>query len=577
MLVARQYQQEAVDNALAHMRSTTSHGVLVMTTGAGKSICIAMLAQVVKKAGKRVLCLCPNGDLVRQNASKYRATGEHCSLFSASLNRKHTGHPVVFATPLSVINALDDFSDEYALLIIDEAQGVGEDEDTAYQRIITHLTLKNPRLRVLGLTATPMRGKTKLIGKGRTFENVIYELPHGTLSDLGFVVPYSIGRISSHYDLAKLKVQSNGKFAQSEVDSETLGKERLTRKIIEDDLRAMDADGRKLAMVFAASIKHAEEIMSYLPEGSACLITGKTAKGERRDELEEARNGKWRFLVTVTALGTGTDVPLCDTIILLRATESIGALLQWIGRGCRLYDDSWSLPSSELNWKRPEYAGKLDCLIFDHGENIERFALDDDLTVTGLVDAKSKQEDGEFFEIECPECKTINRHTSQRCIGITPEGVRCSFRFIFKICPHCESHNSPSARYCWKCDGELIDPNEKLTRAAAVSIGTPFQVAVIEMSLRSHYKGDSHTLRVDYKCTDGSKTFTVSEFKKPGSYPWHRWTQAVGASGNTIDNVIMEADTLSVPTRLMVKRRKGSKWHEVVALYFDDVKMLDAA
>lgn len=578
MLVARQYQQEAVNKALAHMRSTTSHGILVMTTGAGKSICIAMLAQVVKKAGKRVLCLVPNGDLVRQNSSKYRATGENCSLFSASLNRKHTGNPVVFATPLSVINSLDDFSDEYALLIIDEAHGVSENDETAYQKIISHLTSKNPKLRVLGLTATPMRGKTKLVGKGRTFEHVIHELPHGVLSDLGWVVPYSLGRIESHYNMVNIKTQSNGKFKQSDIDEATLNKERLTRQIIEDDLRIMDEDGRKCAMVFAASVKHAQEIVSYLPEGQAVLITGKTAKGERRDELEEARNGQWRFLVTVTALGTGTDVPICDTVIFLRATESIGLLLQFMGRGCRLYDGKWTLPASELNWKHPDYQGKLNCLVLDHGENIERFSLDDDLTITGLVDEKNKQDDdGEFFPVECPECKTINRHTAQRCVGTTVEGVRCAYRFIFKECTHCGVHNSPSARHCWKCEGELIDPNEKLTRAAAVSIGTPFQVAVIDMTLKSHWKGESNTLRVDYKVTDGSKTFTVSEFKKPGSYPWHRWTQAVSASGNTIENVIMEAATLDVPTRLMVKRRKGSKYHEVVAMYHDDVNMLDAA
>jgi len=417
-----------------------------------------------------------------------------------------------------------------------------------------------------------------MVSNGRTFENVTHELPHGVLSDLGWVVPYSLGRVEAHYDLAKLRVQSNGRFVPSEVDEATLGKDRLTRSIIDDVIHIMQEDGRKCAMVFAASVKHAQEIVSYLPEGEAVLITGKTAKGERRDELEEARNGQWRYLVTVTALGTGTDVPICDTVVFLRATESIGLLLQFMGRGCRLYDELWSLPPGELNWKHEQYQGKRDCLVLDYGENIERFALDDDLTITGLVDEKNKQDDdGEFFPVECPDCGTINRHTAQRCVGTTQDGIRCQYRFIYKTCDSCGSNNSPSARHCWKCEAELIDPNDKLTRVAAVSIGTPFQVAVIEMTLKSHWKGESNTLRVDYKVTDGSKTFTVSEFKKPGSYPWHRWTQAVSASGNTIENVIMEAATLAVPTRLMVKRRKGSKYHEVVAMYHDDVKMLDAA
>jgi len=223
-----------------------------------------------------------------------------------------------------------------------------------------------------------------------------------------------------------------------------------------------------------------------------------------------------------------------------------------------------------------QYAGKIDCLVMDFGENLERFALDDDLVITGLVEAKGKQEEGDYFEVACPDCGTVNKHTAQRCTGTTPEWVRCSFRFIFKLCDECGTPNSPSARACYKCDATLIDPDSKLTRTAAISIGTPFQVAVIEMTLKSHWKAESNTLRVDYKCTDGSKTFTVSEFKKPGSYPWHRWTQAVSASGNTIENVILEAATLAVPTRLMVKRRKGSKWHEVVAMYHDQESLLQS-
>lgn len=559
------------------MRRTAEPGVLVLTTAAGKSIVVSQIAHVVAKAGKRVLCLAPNGDLIAQNAEKYRAIGEHCSIFSASLNKKHTGHQVVFATPLSVINDLDSFNDDYALLIIDEAHGVSDEDKTAYQRIIAHLSSKNPRLRVLGLTATPMRGKEKLIGKDRTFKDVIHELPHHVLSDLGWVVPYSLGKTSEHYNMLSLKTQSNGKFKQSEVDEATLGKERLTRHIIDDVQRIMELDGRKCAMIFAASVKHGEEILGYLPEGSAHFIGAKTTKKDRKQIIEETRKGKWRFLITVTALGTGTDIPICDTVVFLRATESIGLLLQFMGRGCRLYDDQWSLPPGELNWKHPAYQGKRDCLVLDYAENIDRFALDDDLTITGLVDAKNKQDEGDdYFPIACPECGTENRHTAQRCVGITSEGVRCDYRFIFKECNGCGAKNSPSARHCFKCEAELIDPNDKLTRTAAVAAGTAFQVAVMEMSLRPHYKGDSTTLRVDYKVTDGGKTWTISEFKKPGSYPWHKWTQQVRASGNTIDNVVLEAPTLDAPTRLLTKKKRGSKYYEVVALYFDRKNQLDA-
>jgi len=528
LLVARHYQQSAIDAALAHMRSNTEPGILELCTAAGKSVIVAFIAHVVTKAKKKVLCLGPNSEIAVQNAEKYRLLGENCSMFSASLNKRHTGHDVIFGTPLSIVNHLDRFGPEIALLIVDECHLVNDDDETTYQKIINHLLSHNPKLRVLGLTATPIRMKAKLVGKNNTFKHKIFSLPHHELSKLGFVVPYVLGKAKQHYDLLNLNVQANGKFKQSEVDNATLNRGDLTRAILDDMISTMAADNRRCAMIFAASIKHANEILSYLPEGEAALVTGKTGKGERKDVLEETKQGKWRYLVNVAALTTGVDLQIVDTIVLVRATESLSLFLQILGRGCRLYDPSWALPSSEMNWQHPEYKGKLDCLVLDHGETIERFGLDDDLTIAGLVESKNKQDDdGEYFPIACPDCGTINRHTSQRCVGTTPEGIRCSYRFIWKPCTACDAHNSPSARHCWRCESELIDPEEKLSRIASLPVNVPFQVAVIDMSLKSHWKGESNTMRVDYKVTDGSKTFTVGSGDIVAGQDYIWWTPEV--------------------------------------------------
>lgn len=578
MLIPRDYQQESADKAIAHMRKTDEPGVLVLTTAAGKSIVVAIVSHVVQRAGKRVLCLVPSGDLVLQNSEKYRAIGEQCSIFSASLNKKNTGHQVVFATPKSVINSLSDFDDEYALLIIDEAQMVSEADQTVIQQIIAYLRSRNAKLRILGLTATPVRGKTKLIDDDRTFKHVIHELPHHVLADLGWVVSYKLGHVHDHYDLAKLKTQGNGKFKQSEVDDATLNKERLTKSIIADVINIMAVDNRKCAMVFAASIKHAQEILSYLPEGSATLITGKTNKTTRKNEIQEAReeNG-WKFLITVSALGVGTDIPRCDTVVFLTATESIGRLLQFMGRSCRLYDKTWRHAASELNWKHPDYNGKTSALVLDYGENIERFSLDDDLTITGLVEEKNKQDDDEFFEIDCPDCGTANRHTAQRCVGVTSAG-RCDYRFIFKECPACQAKNSPSARHCYKCEAELIDPNDKLSRNPAIGAGTPFHVAVMDMTLREHWKGESQSLRVTYKVTDGDKTWEISEYFKANNYGFSKFMAQTGGIANSVELAVKSAAALNVPSRLMVKKKKGSKWFDVINRYFeaDRKNQLDA-
>lgn len=570
MLTPRDYQQQAYEAGIQHARTSKKPCVLELGTAAGKSVIVAMLAHTVMKAGKRVLVLMPSSDLVIQNASKYRAFGEQCSIYSAKLGKKHTGHKVVFATPISVANNLDDFGQEYALIIFDECDGVGEDPESSYQKIIAHAREVNPNVRLVGLTATPLRGKQKLVGPKQTFKSIAYTKSGYELSQDGWTVPFVLGVSGEHYDLIGLKTDSFGRIKQSEVDKETLGKEK-TKAIVQDAMKIMSEQGRKCGLFFCSSLKHAKEVLSYLPVGEAAMIDGGTATTARAGILDETRAGKWRYLVNVGTLCVGTDLPIVDTIVLLRYTDSLRLLLQILGRGCRLYCPSWSLPAGEMNRLHMAYDGKRDCLVLDHGENLERFGLDDDLTITALVAAKDRQEDDEddFFAIECPTCGTENRHTSQRCVGIDKEGIRCSYRFIFKTCEPCGAQNSPSARDCWKCDATLIDPAERLTRKAAVAPGTAIQVAVINMTLRSHWKGESQSLRVDYSVTDGVSTWGISEFLK--GYGLHKFGQQTGAIGQTVDTIVAAAKVLKMPTRLMVKKRKGSKYYDVAARYHDSV------
>lgn len=568
MLIPRDYQAESAEKAISHMRKTAEPGVLVLTTAAGKSVVTTEVAKVVANAGKRVLCLAPNGDLVSESAKKFRLAGGKCSVFSASLNQKHTGHAVVFGTPGSVVNSLARFDDEYALLLIDECATVSEEEGSMYQRIIRHMQSVNPRLRVLGLDAVPVRGKHELIGPKKTFKHVIHELPHHVLAELGWVVPYRLGYTEQNYDLGKLKL-SGGSFKAKEVDEETLNKERLTKSILHDVDLKMQADDRKCAIIFAASIRHAEEIVSYLPAGKVALVTGQTAKGERKQKIEDARKGRYRYLVTVNALSVGTDIPIIDTLVFMRATESVRLLLQAMGRGCRLHDPAFPGHGSELNWKHEDYTGKDSALVLDYGQNVDRFELDDSATIAGLVAEKNKQDDDEYFIIECPDCNTENRHTAHRCVGVLPDESRCEYRFLYKTCEACEAKNSLSARHCRQCDAELIDPNDRLTAKPAIASGVPFHVAVLEMEIKPHVKAGERMLRVNYTVTDGGREFGVSEFFKPDSpTPWqrkrfHSFAEATGAIGNTVENVMMEAEKLRAPERLLVKRPKGSKYYQV--------------
>jgi DNA repair protein RadD len=192
----RPYQQEAVDAAMAHIRSTISSCVIILPTGAGKSMVVAELAaRIYEMSKKRVLCIAPTGELVTQNRSKYLLTGEPASMFSAKAGPKNLRHPVVFGSPVTIKNSIEMFGDKYGAVIIDECDGI----TPTIKFIINEIRRRNPKLRTIGMTATPYRLGTGYIYKehyidGPTdeetaiepyYDKVVYELEAKFLIDNG--------------------------------------------------------------------------------------------------------------------------------------------------------------------------------------------------------------------------------------------------------------------------------------------------------------------------------------------------------------------------------------------------------
>lgn len=136
----RPYQQDAVDAVIHHFRRRSEPAVLVLPTGAGKSLVIAELA---RKAKGRVLVLAHVKELVAQNHGKYQALGLQeglqADLFSAGLGQKENLRRVVFGSIQSVARNLPRFSEPVSLVIIDECHRVGEEEDSQYHQLIGHL------------------------------------------------------------------------------------------------------------------------------------------------------------------------------------------------------------------------------------------------------------------------------------------------------------------------------------------------------------------------------------------------------------------------------------------------------
>ncbi|WP_027832945.1 DEAD/DEAH box helicase family protein [Marinobacter sp. HL-58] len=512
----RPYQQEAVDATLSHFRKSDESAVIVLPTGAGKSLVIAELARLARR---RILVLTHVKELVEQNHAKYQSYGLTGGIFSAGLKRKEREHQVTFASVQSVAANLDQFRDEYSLVIIDECHRVSGEETSQYQRIIELLRQQNDSLKVLGLTATPYRLAMGWIYRfhyrgfvrseeDKPFQHCIYELPLSYMINRGYLTrPELVNAAVAQYDFSSLARDRFGEYAEKDVN-ELLGKHRRVTRAIIDQVLELAAE-RKGVMIFAATVDHAREINGYLPEEQTALVTGATDLKDRDLLIQRFKQRQLKYLVNVSVLTTGFDAPHVDFIAVLRLTQSVSLYQQIVGRGLRLDE------------------GKQDCLVMDYAGNHVNLHHPE-------VGEPKPNPDSEPVQVFCPGCGFANifwgktdsegrviEHYGRRCQGLLETGAgdepavhegrhQCDYRFRFKECPHCGAENDIAARNCGQCHKAIIDPDDQLRDALKLKDAMVIRCAGVTLSVAGS------KLRITYHGEDGEELSESFDLSKPG-------------------------------------------------------------
>ncbi|EJG0968593.1 DEAD/DEAH box helicase [Vibrio parahaemolyticus] len=497
MYTLRPYQADSVKAVIHYFRKHSTPAVIVLPTGAGKSLVIAELARLAKG---RVLVLAHVKELVEQNHAKYEGYGLKGAIFSAGLGRKETDQQVVFASVQSVVRNLDSFKNQFSLMVIDECHRVPDDKNSSYQKVITHLRDLNPGIKVLGLTATPYRlgmgwiyqyhtrGQVRT-EESRFFRDCIFELPIRYLLDENFLTPARMmdAPVLS-YDFSQLKPANTGRYKEAEMDMVIDKAKRATPQIVEQIIQY--ARERKGVMIFAATVRHAQEIHGLLPEGETAIVIGDTPTPERDAIIQAFKNREIKYLVNVSVLTTGFDAPHVDLIAILRPTESVSLYQQIVGRGLRLSE------------------GKNECLVLDYAGNSY------DLYQPEVGDPKPDSP-SEIITIPCPACGFNNNfwgkldsngflleHFGRRCQGYfededTGEREHCGYRFRAKYCGECGADNDIAARICHECDATLVDPDKKLKEALNLKDALIFECTEMDLSVFKSNDGKSQ-LKVTY-------------------------------------------------------------------------------
>jgi DNA repair protein RadD len=491
MYKLRPYQQDAVRATLAHFRAERTPAVVVLPTGAGKSLVIAELARVAKG---RVLVLAHVRELVEQNHAKFASLGLEAGIYSAGLNRKDVTQKTLFGSIQSIARAPEEFFVDFSLLVIDECHRVSTEGETQYFQVISKLQAANPQLCVLGLTATPYRlgygwiyeqnvpRKLRRTDSERFFKKCVFDLSTRFMIRHGYLTPpVKIDSPVACYDFSSLKLRGTS-FVATEVERVLKDQKRITPVIIQNIVN-LSAD-RHGVMIFTSSVRHAEEILRLLPPRVSAMVVGDTDDRERDEVIAAFKARELKFLVNVSVLTTGFDAPHVDVIALLRPTESVSLYQQIVGRGLRLSP------------------GKEDCLILDYtGQGHDVFAP--------VIDEDRPTRESVPVEVECPQCGVINafwglvddegilvEHFGRRC-----RGLDCGYRFRFKRCDKCGAENDIAARACGECRHLLVDNDRKLKEAMALKDAHVMRVDSM-VFVKSRDKRGSDRLEVRYYDAD---------------------------------------------------------------------------
>lgn len=588
----RQYQQDAVDSVINFIKRSLEPCLIRAGTGAGKSLIVAEIARKINEisGGKKTLVLVPSKELVEQNYDKFVAmTNSRASIFSASAGVKCTKNSVVFATTGTVVNEVKKsrhrFAENYASVIIDEAHMTSR----SMRSIIDKMREANNNIRIIGMTATPYRlldgyiyrnelinGKLKSVPEGKFYDGsdearkpmfsvLVYSITEPQLMNMGFLTPLVVGKHdSTSYDTSSLSVKRNGQFDSEEI-KQTFENQRITKTIIDEVM--LIARDRMSVIIFASTVDHAKEILGYLPEGEAEIVTAETPRAKREEIIERSKEGKLKYLVNMQTLTTGFDSSTIDTVVMMRATESVALLQQCVGRGLRLH------------------AGKNDCLLLDYAKNIERHSTTGDI-YSPIIESPTHIGNAKRHKFICPKCKIENEfslkkefegyeydrygyiitpdgdhivnpvndmpiavHSGQRCQNTDMIGgkvSRCDHYWNAKPCKKCGSMNSIQSKKCRVCAEELVDPNEKLVIEASTANNTFWKKAHCD-TVTVFSASNNGSFKIQYNIQPHGKISVTLNFNHQ-----NQWFK--GKSKSIMMNLLkMNASTLKLNSKDMME------------------------
>lgn len=419
----RYYQDDAVCAVLNYLdNNTTGNPVVAMPTGTGKSVVIAEIVRrvLMRWPTIRFMMATHVKELIAQNADKLHTMlpGVDLGIYSAGLKQKTALSPVVYGGVASMVKNPKLFGHRH-LMLVDECHLISDTNEAMYLTLIDQLRIMNPKLRVVGFTATPYRMGLGLLTNGRMFDAICYDDTtlerFNQLIAQGYLAMLIPQQTDAYIDKEGVLTSSTGDYVQAQAEDRAM---QVTRAALTEAVMK-HRHTRFSWLVFAGGLKHCYQIRDILTElGVTCTVIHSNSKDypitekERDDRIADFKAGKYQAVINYGVLTTGFDHPPIDMIIMLRLTKSVPLWVQMLGRGTRPFDGNHIFPP------------KKNCLVLDFARNTRLLGPINDPIIPqkkggGVGDAPVKI---------CECCGTYNHISVKWCVGCGEE-----FQFAVKI------------------------------------------------------------------------------------------------------------------------------------------------
>ncbi len=341
------YQKGAINKIFKAFEDAPDdyHLLYQLPTGGGKTVIFSeIVRQYLKHHKKKVLVLTHRIELSKQTSNMLTEFGVSNKVIDSKADLSDQNEYSCFVAMVETLNnRLNDNKldiSDIGLVIIDEAHY------NSFTKIFKFFETSF----LLGVTATPLSSNVKLPMKDNYDELIVGETIESLIKNefLSKAETYSY-----NVGLTSLEVGTNGDYTVKSSEDLYTNNDMLSKLLQAYQEHSI----KKKTLIFNNGINTSIHVFEAFKAAGIPIahLDNTVSKKDRKMILKWFKDTPHAVLTSVSILTTGFDEPTVETIILNRATKSLGLYYQMIGRGSRILK------------------GKNTFKIIDLGNNLHRF------------------------------------------------------------------------------------------------------------------------------------------------------------------------------------------------------------